>query len=113
MLCKSKIPTSLCFDSKEHIKIVSSKAPRTVRISKHAKKFLKGSSSKTLYLSIVEPHRCYVWGCSGSTTLLQLQKLQITAARVLANCAFDAASSPSIKSIGWMSTDELISFEPK
>ena len=50
-----------------------------------------------------------MWGCSGSSTLLQLQKLQYRADRILTNSAFDAPSSTLIKNIGWMSIDTLIS----
>ena len=54
-----------------------------------------------------------MWGCSGSGTLLQLQKLQNKAARIPINSAFDAPSSPLIKKLGWMSIADLISFESK
>ena len=52
-----------------------------------------------------------MWGCSGSDTLLELQKLQNRAARILTSSAFDAPSSPIIKNLGWMKIAELISFE--
>ena len=54
-----------------------------------------------------------MWGRSGSSTLLQLQKLQNRAARILTNSAFDAPSSPLIKNLGWMSITDLISFKLK
>ena len=44
-------------------------------------------------------------------TLLELQKPQNRAARVLTNSAFDAPSSPMIKKLGWMKIADLISFE--
>ena len=42
-----------------------------------------------------------------------LQKLQIRAARILANSAFDAPSSPIIKNLGWVKIADLIFFESK
>ena len=52
-----------------------------------------------------------MWGCSGSNTLLELQKLQNGAARILIKNAFDSPSSPIIKKLGWMKIAALISFE--
>ena len=51
--------------------------------------------------------------CCGSSTILQLQKLQNRAARIRENSAFDAPSSPLIRSLGWMTIADLISFESK
>ena len=51
-----------------------------------------------------------MWGCSGSNTLLELQKLQNRAAGILTNSACDAPSSPIIKKLGWMKIADLISF---
>ena len=50
-------------------------------------------------------------GCRGSSTRLELQKLQHRAARILTNSAFDAPSSPNIKNLGWMKIADLTSFE--
>ena len=101
-------------DWKEQIKVISSKVSRVLGLLKHAKIFLLESSLRSLYFCIVEPHFCYccsVWGCSGSNTLLEQQKLQNRAARILTNSAFDAPSSPVIKKLGWMKIADLISFE--
>ena len=101
-------------DWKEQIKLISSKVSNALGLLKHAKNFLPESSSKSLYFNIVEPHFrycCSVLGCSGSSTLLELQKLQNRAARILTNSAFDAPSSPIIKNLGWMKIADLISFE--
>ena len=49
--------------------------------------------------------------CSGSSTLLELQKLQNRADRILTKRAFDAPSNPIIKKIGRMKIADLISFE--
>ena len=87
-----------------------------VGLLKYAKNFLPESSLRPLYFSIVEPHFHYyhsVWGCSGSNTLLQLQKLQNRAARILKNSAFDIPSSQIIRNLGRMKTADLISFESK
>ena len=78
--------------------------------------FLPESSLRTLYPSIVKPHFrycCALWGCCGSSTLLQLQKLQNRATRTLTNSAYDASSSPLIRSLGWMTFADLIYFESK
>ena len=50
-------------------------------------------------------------GCSGSNTILELQKLENRAARILTNSTFDAPSSPIIKKLGWVRIADLISFE--
>ena len=101
-------------DWKEQIKVISFKVSKALGLLKHAKTFLPESSLRLLYFSIVEPHFrycCSVWGCCGSNTLLELQKLQSRAVRILANSAFDALSSPIIKKLGWMKIADLISFE--
>ena len=103
-------------DWKNQIKAIPSKVSKALALLKHAKKFLPASSLRSLYLSIVEPHCRYcwpVWGCYGSSTLLQLQKLQNRAARILTNSTFDVPSSPFIRSLGWMTIADLISFESK
>ena len=103
-------------DWKDQIKAISSKVSKALGLLKHAKKFLPASSLRSLYLSIVEPHFrycCSVWGCCGSSALLQLQKLQNRAARILTNSAFDAPSSPLIRSLGWRTIADLICFESK
>ena len=93
-------------DWREQIKLISSKVSKALDLLKHAKNFLPESPLKSLYLSIVEPHFRYccsaVWGCSGSCTLLELQKLQSRAASILTNSAFDAPSSPIMRSLGCM-----------
>ena len=101
-------------DWKDQIKAMSSKVSKALGLLKHAKKFLPASSLRSLYLSIVEPHFrycCSMWECCGSSTLLQLQKLQNRAARILTNSTFDAPSSPLIRSLDWMTIADLISFE--
>ena len=89
---------------------------KALGLLKHAKKFLPASSLISLYLSIVQPHFrycCSIWGCWGSSTHLQLQKLQNRAARILTNSAFDIPISPLIRSLGWMTIAVLISFKSK
>ena len=84
-------------DWKEQIKAVSTKASRAIGFLKHAKSFLPRESLKTLYTSIVEPHFrycCSVWGCTGSTEINQLQKLQKRAARIVTNSSYNAPSRP-------------------
>ena len=101
-------------DWNEQIRAISSKVSKALGLLKHAKNFLPESSLISLYLSIVEPHLhycCSVWGCSGSNTLLQLQKLQNRAVRMLTNSAFDASSGLIIRNLGWMTIADLISFD--
>ena len=53
-----------------------------------------------------------MWGCSGFSTLLKLQKLQNRAARVLTNSAIDVPSSRPIKDLsGWASLTQLFESE--
>ena len=73
-------------DWKEQIKAISSKVSEAMGLLKHAKIFLPESSLKSLCFSKVEPHFrycCSVRGCSGSSTLLELQKLQKRTASIL------------------------------
>ena len=79
-------------------------------------KYLPIAVLKTLYSSIVEPHFqycCSVWGCCNSTDILQLQRLQNRAARVLTNSQFDALSKPLIQSLGWQTIGQLIDRQSK
>ena len=46
-------------DWKEQIKAISSKASKVLGLLKHAKNFLPGSSLRSLYFSVVEPHFPY------------------------------------------------------
>ena len=64
----------------------------------------------------MEPHFqycCSVWGCCNSTDILQLQRLQNRAARVVTNSQFDAPSTPLIQSLGWHTIKELIDKQAK
>ena len=96
---------------KNQIKSVTEKVSRAVGFLKYAKHFLPEAIVKTLYTSIVEPHFqccCSVWGCCNSTDILQLQRLQNRAARIVTNSHFDAPSKPLIQSLGWKTIEELI-----
>ena len=99
------------FDWMEHIKVVSSKVSKALRLLKYARRSPSITSLKTLYLSIVEPHHrycCSVWGYCGSTTRSWLQRIQNRAARIVTNCDPDTQGSFLIKSLGWKTIDELI-----
>ena len=77
---------------KNQIKSVTEKASRAIGFLKYAKHFLPEAIVKTLYISIVQPHFqycCSLWGCCNSTDILQLQRLQNRAARILTNSHFD------------------------
>ena len=90
-------------DWKEQIKVISSKVSKALGLLKHAKNFLSESSFRSLYFSIIEPHFLVIAalcrGCSGSNTLFELQKLQNRTTRILTNSAFDAPSSPIIRTL--------------
>ena len=96
---------------KNQIKSVTEKASRAIGFLKFAKHFLPEAILKTLYTSIVEPHVqscCSVWGCRNPTDILQLQRLQNRAARIVSNSHFDAPSKSLIQSLGWKTIQELI-----
>ena len=96
---------------KNHIKSVTDKASRAIGFLMYAKHFFPDAVIKTLYTSIVEPHLqycCSVWGCSNYTDILQLQRLQNRAARIVTNSPFDAPSKPLIQSLGWETIEQLI-----
>ena len=96
---------------KHQIKSVTEKVFRAIGFLKFAKHFLPLAIVKNLYTSIVEPHFqycCSVSGCCNSTDILQLQRLQNRAARIVTNSQFDAPSKPLIQSLGWKTIQELI-----
>ena len=96
---------------KNEIKSVTERASRAIGFLKYAKHFLPEEIVKTLYTSIVEPHFQYcwsVWDCCNSTDILQFQRLQNRAARIVTNSHFDALSKPLIQSLGWKTMEELI-----
>ena len=103
-------------DWKEHIKVLSSKVSRAIGFLKHARNFVPQDTLKTFYTGIVEPHFCYfcsVWGCCRKTDLIQLQKLQNRAARIVTNSSYDAPSKPLLLKLEWKSIEELIVDETK
>ena len=105
-----------CLNWKEQIKAVSTKVSRAIGFLRHTKSFLPPTSLKTLYTGIVEPHFrycCSVWGCTGSTDITQLQKLQSRASRIITNSSFDTPSRPLIAELGWQTIEELIDNESK
>ena len=56
---------------------------------------------------------CSFWGCTGSTEINQLQKLQKRAARIIMNSSFDGPSRPLIEGLRWKTVDEIITDESK
>ena len=101
---------------KNQIKSVTEKASRAIGFLKYAKNFLPDAVVKTLYNSIIEPHFqycCSVWGCCNSTDILQLQRLQNRAARIVTNSNFDAPSKPLIHNLGWKTIEQLINRQVK
>ena len=98
-------------EDSDRISHVTEKASRAIGFLKYAKHFLPEAIVKTPYTSIVEPHFqycCSLWGCCNSTDILQLQRLQNRAARIVTNSHFDAPSKPLIQSLGWKTIEELI-----
>ena len=96
---------------KNQIQSVTEKASCAIGFLKYATHFLSEAIVKTLYASIVEPHFqycCPVWGGCNSTDILQLQRLQNRAARIVTNSHFDDSSKPLIQSLSWKTTEELI-----
>ena len=80
----------------------------------YANTFLPLKTIEGMYKSLIEPYyRCCipVWGCCGTTTLDQLQRLQNRAARIVTNSRYDAPSLPLMKGPGWFTTKELIELE--
>ena len=96
---------------KNHIKSVTDTDSRAIGFLKYAKHFLPDAVIKSLYTSIVEPHFqycCSVWGCCNFTDILQFQRLQNRAARIVTNSPFNAPSKPLIQSFGWKTIEQLI-----
>ena len=96
---------------KNQTKSVTENASRAIGFLKFAKHFLPEAIAKTLCTSIIKPHFqycCSVWGCCNSTDILQSQRLQNRAARLVTNSHFDAPSTPLIQSLGWKTIEELI-----
>ena len=96
---------------KNQIKSVTEKDSRAICFLKFVKHFLPEAIVRALYSSIVEPHFqycCSVWGCCNSTDILQLQRLQNRAARIVTNSHFAAPSKPLTQSLCWKTIEELI-----
>ena len=96
---------------KNQIKLFTHNASRAIGFLKYAKHFLPDTVVTALNTSIIEPHFqycCSDWGCCNSTGILQLQKLQNRAARIVTNSHFDAPSKPLIQNLGWKTIQELI-----
>ena len=96
---------------KNQIKSVTEKPSRAIGFLKYAKHFLLEAIVKALYTSIVEPHFqycCSVWGCCNSTNILQLQRLQNRAVRIVTKSHFDDPSKLLIHSLGWKTIEGLI-----
>ena len=111
---RAKVDESLYW--KELIKAISSKTTKALGFLNHTENFLPESSLRSIYLIIVDTHFsycCSVWGCSGTSMLLQLQKLKHRAARRMTNSTSDAPSDPLTKNLVWMKIADLISFESK
>ena len=93
------------------MKYVTDKGSRAIRVLKYAKHLLPETFVKTFYNSIVEPHFqhcCSVWGLCNSTDVLQLQRLQNGAVRIVTNSHYDAPSNPLLESLGWKIIEQLI-----
>ena len=78
--------------------------------------FLPFSALTSLNTSIVESHFRYctsVWGCTGTTEINRLQKLQDRDARIVTNGSFDTPSNQLIEKLGWKTINELIDIESK
>ena len=104
-----QIDESLTWENQ--VKSVTEKASRAIAFLKYAKHFLPEAIVKTLYTSIIEPHLqscCSVLGCCVSTEILQLQRLQSRAARIVTNSHFDAPSKPLIQGLGWKTIEDFI-----
>ena len=96
---------------KNQIKSVTEKSSLANGLLNYAKYVFPEAIVTTLYTSIVERHFqycCSVWGSCNSTNILQLQRLQNRAARIVANSQFDAPSKPLIQSLGWKTIQVLI-----
>ena len=103
-------------DWKDQIKAVSANVSRAVGFLRHAKSFIPQETAQTLYRGIVEPHFrycCSVWGCTGLTEIIQLQKLQNRAAIIATNSSYNVPSKPLIEGLGWKTVSELITIESK
>ena len=96
---------------KNQLKSITEKASRAIGFLEFAKHFVPEAVAKTLSTSIVEPHLkycCSVWGYCNSTDILQLQRLQNRAARIVTNSQIDVPSKPLIQSLDWKTIQELI-----
>ena len=75
---------------------------------------MPASTVKQMYKSLIEPHFRYcspVWGNTGETSLIELQKLQNRAARIVTGSRYDQSALPLIRALGWPTVREILDLE--
>ena len=95
----------------EQIKAASAKVSRTLGLLKHAKNLIPKETLRTLYPGVFDPHFrycCLVWGCTGSTEIMQLQKLRNRDARIVTNSCYGTHSKSLVEELAWKTIDEPI-----
>jgi hypothetical protein len=87
---------------KQHIQSITPKVSKSIGILCRLKKKLPTQTLKNLYYTFAYPYLTYgieVWGCSCTTYLEPLFKLQKRIIRILSSSSFDAHTAPLFKSL--------------
>ena len=95
----------------KHIDTIETKADRSLRLIKYAKKYLLSDVVKKIYRGIIEPHLsycCSVWDSSSESKISVLQKIQNRAARIVTNSPYGAAAAPLIHNLGRTAISKLL-----
>ena len=89
---------------------IRQKVTRNLSVLRRVKPFLKTENLIDIYRSIVEPYFtycCIVWDSISETQIVNLQKLQNRAARIITGASYLQRSSDVLCELGWMTLETM------
>ena len=87
-----------------HMLSIRQKVTRNLGVLRRVKPFLKTENLIVIYRSIIEPYFtycCIVWDSISETQIVNLQKLQNRAARIITGASYLQRSSDVLCALGW------------
>ena len=88
---------------------IRQKVTRNLSVLRRVKPFLKTENLIGIYRSIIEPYFtycCIVWDSISETQIVNLQKLQNRAARIITGASYLQRSSDVLSELGWMTLEK-------